>query len=885
MMQKKDITAIKFGLLSPDEIRQMSVAKIITPDTYDEDGVPIENGLMDPRLGTIDPARRCKTCGGSVSECPGHFGHIELARPMIAIGFTKEIHTALKVTCHACGKFKLPPDVKEKYLKQIKTTLEEDEYFDLLLVKKAIKEAERAKTCPYCGTEQHKIKLEKPTSFFQIIEEEDRKVEEKIDNVEIQERLSKIPDEDCYLMGINPKSARPEWMVLTVLPVPPITVRPSITLENGIRSEDDLTHKLVDIIRINQRVIDDMEAGAPTVMIMDLAELLQYHVTTYFNNEVSGIPVARHRSGRPLRTLSQRLKGKEGRFRGNLSGKRVNFSARTVISPDPALSINEVGVPLEIAKILTVPEKVTEYNIEDMKELVMRGSDEHPGANYIQRPDGGRIALKYAKDRAAKAENLQLGYIVERHLRDGDIVLFNRQPSLHRMSILAHYVRVMPYRTFRLNLAVCRPYNADFDGDEMNLHVPQSEEARAEAELLMLVQQHISSPRYGGSIIGFVQDHITAAYYLTKSGTYFNKEEVSRLLSFANFEDLPEPDKVDDNGQPLWSGKTIFSITLPKGLNYFKKNKLCKCEDPESCTHDGFVIIEDGVLKSGAIDKTIIGAEQMDSIIQTIYLNFGAATARKFIDDLNKILLWYISTRGFSLGLDEVELPYEAKQKIQDLIEKMLEDTRRSIESYLKGELEKQPGKTLEETLEQRIMKILGQLRENAAEVALEYLAQDNSIAIMAKIGARGSSFNIGQMTALLGQQSIRGARMTRGYKERTLPHFKPNEQSVASKGFVQSNFRDGLNPLEYFFHAAGGREGLIDTAVRTSQSGYTQRKLINSLQDIRLEYDFTVRNSQKGIVQYRFGEDGIDPMKTSNGAPVDVDKIIEEVLSEVETK
>ncbi len=262
-----------------------------------------------------------------------------------------------------------------------------------------------------------------------------------------------------------------------------MTVRPSIILETGIRSEDDLTHKLVDIIRVNQRLKESKEAGTPPLIVQDLVDLLQYHVTTYFDNEVSGIPQAHHRSGRPLKTLTQRLKGKEGRFRGSLSGKRVDFSSRTVISPDPNLAISNVGVPVDVAKKLTIPETISQWNIERLKEHVINGPNIYPGANYIIRPDGVKIRLDYVNDRKVLAESIAPGFMVERHLSDGDIVIFNRQPSLHRMSIMAHYVRVLPYRTFRLHPAVCPPYNADFDGDEMNLHVPQSEEARAEASL------------------------------------------------------------------------------------------------------------------------------------------------------------------------------------------------------------------------------------------------------------------------------------------------------------------------------------------------------------------------------------------------------------------
>ena len=326
------------------------------------------------------------------------------------------------------------------------------------------------------------------------------------------------------------------------MPVPPVDVRPSIILESGIRAEDDLTHKLVDIIRINQRLRENIDAGAPTLIIEDLSELLQYHVTTYFNNEVSGIPPARHRSGRTLKSLAQRLKGKEGRFRGNLSGKRVDFSARTVISPDPNLDINQVGVPVHIATKLTVPDVVTERNIDEIKKLVINGPYTHPGALYVIRPDQKRIRLEFVQDRTVISETIEPGFIIERHLKDGDIALFNRQPSLHRMSIMAHRVKVLPYKTFRMHLTVCPPYNADFDGDEMNLHIPQSKEAQTEARMLMQVQDQILSPRYGAPIIGAGKDYISGAYLLTRRETMLKANEVGQLLSYIGYlGEIPKP--------------------------------------------------------------------------------------------------------------------------------------------------------------------------------------------------------------------------------------------------------------------------------------------------------------------------------------------------------
>ena len=865
----KKIKSIKFGVLSPDAIRKMSVAQIITPDTYDEDGSPISSGLMDPRLGVIEPGKKCKTCGNTAAECPGHFGHIELARPVIHVNFAKKIYDILRATCHNCGRVKLPEEkimeYKEKQIKHKNIW----GYFSDDLILEVISEASKAKTCPHCGVPQYKIRFEKPTSYS-----EERSEEEiiRLTPIEVRSRLEKVTDDDCYVLGIDPESARPEWMVLTVLPVPPISVRPSITLETGLRSEDDLTHKLVDIIRINQRLRENIDAGAPQLIIEDLWELLQYHVTTYFDNEVAGIPPARHRSGRALRTLAQRLKGKEGRFRANLSGKRVDFSARTVISPDPRLSINEVGVPEEVARILTVPERVTTWNIEEMKELILNGPEKHPGANYIIRPDGRRIDLRFVRNREKIAESLEPGFIVERHLMDGDIVLFNRQPSLHRISIMAHIVKVLPYRTFRLNLSVCPPYNADFDGDEMNLHVPQSEEARAEAKILMLVQKHILSPRYGGPIIGALQDHLSAAYLLTRDDTYLTKEEVARLLMAAGYDGpIPKPDKRKPD---RWSGKTIFSLFLPKTLNMTFKSKI-----------GTEVVIRNGQLIKGVIDENAIGAQHPESMFHRIVKDYGPDKAREFLDAITKLLLEFISMKGFTMGVDDVELPEDVLERIDRVIKEKEKEVEALIQEYLNGKLERMPGRTLEETLEIRIMQKLSEARDAAGKIAEEHLGLDNYTVIMAKTGARGKMLNLAQMAACVGQQAIRGKRPSRGYRGRPLPHFKPGDLSPEARGFVRSSFRAGLSPTEFFFHAMGGREGLVDTAVRTSNSGYMQRRLINALQDLKVEYDGTVRDAASRIIQFKYGEDSVDPARSDHGKAVNIDVIIEKVLAQREGK
>lgn len=871
----KVVDEISFGLISPKDLRKNSVVEIQTPDTYDEDGAPITAGLMDGRLGTLEPRQRCKTCGNTAIRCPGHFGHIELAVPIIHIEFTKIIYDLLRSTCRNCGRILL----SDESAKKVKTRIER--YRQLLglvpdEVYKRIVQEVKSKQCPHCAAPQYKITFEKPTKFI----EQTESGSEPLTPSMVRERMERVPDDDLELLGFNPKVARPEWMVLQVLPVPPVYVRPSITLESGIRSEDDLTHKLVDIIRINQRLKENMEAGAPTLIIQDLSELLQYHVTTYFNNEASGIPPARHRSGRALKTLSQRLKGKEGRFRSNLSGKRVDFSARTVISPDPNLDINEVGVPRDVAMRLSVPEKVTAWNIDEMKELVINGPEMYPGALYIIRPDGKRIRLEFVVDREKIAEAIELGFVVERHLKNGDIAIFNRQPSLHRMSIMAHYVRVLPYKTFRLHLCVCPPYNADFDGDEMNLHIPQSEEARTEALLLMQVQDQILSPRFGGPIIGAIRDFITAAYFFTRRSNYLTKAEVNRLMMATGYDgQLPKP-KIKEP-QPLWTGKQIFSLFLPKTMNYVLKANICqgcsKCQE-EECKYDAYVVVKNGQLVSGIIDRRSIGSEQSESLLHRIIKDYGTQAGREFLNKITRLLKLFITMRGFTYSYDQLVLSPKAENRIKKTMERIQKKIGDIIESYRNGTLPRLPGQTLAESFEIYVMHELATARDEAGKIADEDFTLENAGIVMTRTGARGSSLNIGQMSAMVGQQSVRGKRILRGYTDRALPHFRKGDPSPRARGFVYSSYQSGLDAIEFFFHAMGGREGLVDTAVRTQQSGYMQRRLINALEHIRLEYDETVRDSAGDIIQFKYGEDGVDPAKSDHGKAVNVSRLINQI-------
>ena len=815
---KTKVDRIEFSFFSPEMIKKMAVARITRTDLYDQEGYPIEGGLMDPRLGVVDPGVRCRTCGGSVGECQGHFGYLELTKPIVHVHYAKIIYALLKMFCQKCGRILLSEKDIEK-LKNRKIPLKE--------MVKLIK-----KKCPYCGAEQKKIKFIKPYSYVEG--------NQNLNPLKIRERFEKIKDEDLEIIGF--KHIRPEWLILTLLPIPPVTVRPSITLETGERSEDDLTHKLVDIVRINDRLMENIELGAPDFIIEDLWELLQYHVSTYFDNELSGVPPARHRSGRVLKTLAQRLKTKEGRFRGNLAGKRVNFSARSVISPDTMIDIDEVGVPVAIAKELTIPVRVNERNINELKMHILNGPDVWPGANYVIRPDGRRKKVTdLNKEEIAK--ELTPGFIVERHLKDGDAVLFNRQPSLHRMSIMCHRVKVMPFKTFRLNLCTTTPYAADFDGDEMNLHVPQTEEAQVEAKILMAVQKHMRSPRFSGPIIGAKIDHITGLYLMTKYNLKFERKDFVQMIRSVSL-DIEIPKK------KYLTGKEIFSLFLPKDFSIDYKSKSGK-----------LISIKNGELLEGVIDKSAIGAES-GKIIDKLENEYGSYTASKFLFDITRLSLMFLSSYGFSISISDQDLPLEAKQEIKRIIEKGRKDVNNLIDQFKKGEIKVLVGRTPKESLEHEIKVVLRNVLNNAQNV-LEKHMKENSTLDMAISGARGSLVNIVQMAALVGQEMIMGERMERGYYQRVFPHFKRGDVSLEAKGFVDRGFKEGLTPFQFFFDAINSRESLMDKSLKTRHSGYMERRLVGALQDLKIEYDGTIRDSEKKIIEFLPGEDSIDPSKS----------------------
>ncbi|KAL8643119.1 MAG: hypothetical protein Q9228_000244 [Teloschistes exilis] len=904
----KRIKELKFGIPSSQDIVNQSVLELCDRDLFDQsrNRAPRVNGPLDPRMGISGKHGECETCGEALQQCNGHFGVIKLVLPAFHIGYFRMTMAILQCICKDCARILLPESERRKHLQSLRRP-NLDTVQRTAIVKKVNDECRKAKTCYTCGAVNGLIKRGSPhplkllhdrfstfnrskatkkvppkaklqfedsfskakEALYGDIKKHMHKAVDDLNPLRVLNLFKRIPTLDIELLGMNPAEGRPEMFIWQYVPVAPVCIRPSVPNDTS-STEDDLTNKLGDITHINNLLKEGLKNGLPIQTIMEQWEFMQTSIALYINSDNPGLQSMSNTQH--IRGLCQRLKGKQGRFRGNLSGKRVDFSGRTVISPDPNLAINEVAIPVYVAKRMTYPETVSRYNIKKLQERIMNGKDKWPGVNYIYKKQHDiKQYLKYGK-LSVHAENLQIGDVVERHLEDGDIVLFNRQPSLHKLSILSHFVKVRPHRTFSLNECVCNPYNADFDGDEMNLHVPQTEEARVEAVELMGVQHNLSTPKNGEPIISAIQDFITASYLLSSKDVFYDRKTFTNICLYmvdGNMQlDLPPPTVLKP--VMLWTGKQVFNVLMrPNKSSPVQVNVDAPCREyrrVEGQPHDldkndGWLCVRNSEIMCGVMDKSTIGSGKKDSIFYVILRDFGPQAAVEAMNRLAKLAARWLTNQGFSIGISDVYPGGKLTELKKQLVETAYAQCDTLIQDFKDGNLNKAAGCDEEQTLENLISGILSKVRQEAGNVCITELSRWNSPLIMATSGSKGSNINVSQMVAVVGQQIIGGKRVADGFEDRSLPHFPKNARQPPSKGFVRNSFFSGLHPTEFLFHAISGREGLVDTAVKTAETGYMSRRLMKSLEDLSTGYDNTVRNGSSHIVQFQYGDDNLDPV------------------------
>ena len=857
----KNVKEIQFGIYTNDMVKKYSAVKndpfgINVSDSYDN-YEPKKGGLVDLRLGTCDIYLNCTTCGLNSNECPGHFGHTEFAEPVFHYGFLNHLLTVLKCICHKCSNILI--EMNEENLKHFNNKSGKNRLKEIKELTKNIN------FCSHCGTPVPKIKKEiKETSTTirivlekevgnTIVDEKTGIINETVKTIKdyLSPRqcyylLRNISDVDAFLIGFTVRESRPEDLILTRFPIPPVIIRPTAKIDflGSSTAEDSLTLKISDIIIWNNRIRNDLNKDSNN--FIDSYTLLQYHVATYFDNDSASLPKSEFKTGnRTTNSISDRIKGKEGRMRMNLMGKRVDFSARSVITSDPYIDIDMVGVPLKIARDLTIPEEVTPQNIKHLNLLVQNGRDIYPGANYIFRNttvNGKNITQKI--DLRYRKANIKLSYgdIVERQIINGDYVLFNRQPTLHKPSMMGHKVHILErddINTFRVNVSVTTPYNADFDGDEMNIHLAQSIQARNELARIADVKYQIIGAKDSNPIIGCKQDAISGAYMLSVDNMipYNIAANILCNTSSTTKSNLIKGESID--------GKQLFSYIIPDGINTIDVNKKFQ--------------ISNGILIEGALNKSHLSTKK-NSIIHYIWDKYGPNDTQHFIDNTQRLVLNYLLNKGLTVGFKDCIIEKNITKQVNEIVHTKILSVEHSITTF-----ENDKNKISVEIGENIITTNLNAVSSNITKMIFETLSKTNAFNIIISLsGAKGSQGNFGQIAGCFGQSLLEGSRIKKKVNGRTLPFFHQNDDTPTARGFISSNFLNGLNGHEFFFHTMCGREGLIDTAIKTAESGYIQRKLIKSLEDMNVNYEGMIRTVNGVLVEYLYGDSGIDQQRQS---------------------
>lgn len=861
----KKITKLEFNIFTNKEIKNYSAVSsdpfgINLSESY-ENYEPKKGGLVDLRMGTCDPYLNCTTCGLNYIDCPGHFGHIELAEPVFHYGFLDHLKSLLQCVCTKCSNILI--EKSDVHFKKAMLKRSEARFKEIRNLTKNIS------FCWNCGTPVPKIRKEINASKISIslilerevgsqlqddktgeIIEGTKKILEVLSPRDCYNILRNVPDIDCTLLGFTPKSARPEDLIISRFPVPPVIIRPTSKIDFLASStmEDSLTLKISDIVTSNQRLRAQLDKETIENDIHNYSNtahaLLQYQVATFFDNESISLPRSEFKTGNPTKSISDRIKGKAGRVRSNLMGKRVDFSGRSVITPDPYINIDQLGVPKKIAMELTIPEEVTPFNIKYLTSLVKNGRDIYPGANFVLRVnyrDGKtevqKIDLKYRK----KAIRLNIGDVVERHSINGDYVLFNRQPTLHKPSMMAHQIHVLDREdanTFRVNVSACKPYGADFDGDEMNIHLAQSIQARNELKRIANVKYQIIGVKDSKPIIGCQQDALSGAFLLTQKDIKINGSDAANILCNTSSE---TKENLEMNRE--YSGQEVFTHIIPDGINILKKN------DKGEITFQ----IKDGHLLTGLLDKTSLATEK-NSIIHFIWDKYGPNKTRSFIDDVQKLVLNFLMQRGMSISFKDSFLEPKFSEQIKKVLDNAVLENK-----YILTQYENEEDQISPLIIESSLYSQMNAIGSDVGATLKKNLNVENYFWALVTSGAKGSETNLQQMMGCIGQQAIEGRRINKKVEGRSLVYFHKDDDTPEARGFTRSSLLDGLKGYEAFIFTAAGREGLIDTAIKTAQTGYLQRKLIKGLEDLSIKYDGTNRNSRGIIIQYVYGENGIN--------------------------
>lgn len=871
------VVKVQFGIFSPERILQHSVAEIFRVNPDEKIGTLRDPRMGSPTLGSLNPLT------GLLSEDdPGHFGHLVLAKPCINIVFWDTIVKILNATCYQCANILAIDPKKPKTAEDLQAVAMASR-LDTILKKRSTK----AIRCPHCGAIQPSkfIQVKSGGSLINAVWDNFEEIGEstpggrRFSAEQILDIFSRFSDYTVRLLGFNPTLNHPAWMIWTIFPIPPPSIRPSITLE-GVKgnSEDDLTLILTQIISLNAKLrnrISDLEnqrqsQAQKIEQINDTWITLEHACAAFIDNENDAINKMTNNSQRPYRGIKQRIqppgRNKDSIIRAHLMGKRVNWSARSVITGAAYLSMGQLGVPQAICETLYYPEVVNQYNRFKLQALVQRGT-KYPGARAVIRfIKKGNITYKRQQTLTAAQpyiEQLRDGDVVLRHLIKGDLVIFNRQPTLHKMSMMVHEVVPVKGLSFTLPVIDTSPYGADFDGDEMNMHMLLSQMSLAEGQL-MKVQRLIISPQNSAPVIGLKEDTQTGFYRLTSSlpkDFRFNLPQFYQMVGLMiNYNGtLTHPDNIPQTApieQVGYSPQDVVSQMLPPITIMLKKEKDLEDRD---------LVIKNGILKSGKFDKTLIANKARGGLPHLVWKDLGSLAARSMLDDFSRVVShWLHIYEGFSVSIADFALSLANRQKLVARIQDGVKKVKDLIESFRQGTSQIKMShlvSSLDEQLEQEIQLLLAQITTDGTDEAAKILRGDplNRAFNMIDSGSKGNTENLMEISTALGFKTLSGRQFQDYLLRRVLPHFPKDDASPEQRGFIQNSFLEGLAPHEFALFAAIGRESGISTSIMTAQTGYISRQLMKNQESVKVEYDYTVTSAGGHIIQYTYGGDSCD--------------------------
>lgn len=878
--------SLLFVLDDEKTIRSKAVVKICLASTTDH-GKPKPYGLMDARMGSTDRAMLCQTC--QQPHCAGHYGMIELPFRVYLVGHLKRIVLLLRSVCGACCK---PLFTETELITWNILDLKRTERL------KVISEKCRSKSfCQECGSilpdyvEDNRIFIKRIFTDYSSMEPEEAKFYQANFTAEdAYSIIEKISAETYSHMGIDISISHPKNAIPQCILVLPPAQRPTLRLADcgKTRGEDDMTLIYQDIVRAKLEVeakIEVEQAGLENSAVFIVYCKLQLMVACIGNaglRKLVTLPgVVDHASRgmvRILNGLQKRLSGKTGRFRSSLGANRTDFSARTVVGIDMVKNIWTLGVPECRMKILTQPIKVTDINIEFLQKKVIAGAQGKNGANTVIQPQDSQapriisLVLMSLDQRCALAASLRVGWIVEKHLETGDWVWFNRQPTLHRMNMMAFQIYPVPGLTFRLPLPCTRPFNADYDGDEMNLHVPQTIEASAEAATLMNVAENMISPSSTTAIISLVQESLVAWYRLTSRNTLLTRDLFIQLASQIQFDPnsveydqhpqlcsptayfpcVPQPAIIKSPKGPRWTGKQICQLLLPPSLTFIKNvrdGNIQHVEDSWMGHKENIIVLKHGNLLLGKFCKATLGAGP--SLVHILWKDVGPWASAKFVSDAQRIGNVWNSVDSMCVGIRECIISHDTEKILDDIIGTCIGKVDAIADMHFP-----------EEVKEARISSLLQDVLRKSGTAVLDRINPNCALSTLVTCGAKGTPLNLAQIMGVLGQQSVGGTRvqhMPTRLGKRGLICFKPGDTSPEAKGFISTSFIMGQTPSEFFHAAMAGREGIVTTAVETANTGYNQRKMVKMSEGEVIANDGTVRITSGDIVAFHYGGDGYD--------------------------